>query len=89
MASKKTYYHVCVIDQNAWNADGSAITVMACGHKHRTLSAAHRCYEQKTRRLSDGMHSADWYHAQIRHSDGSTLTEDEKNKIDELQYAGC
>ena len=70
-------YTVMVKDPSSWHPDGSPVYLRDCGHKHTTLSGAHRCLCHLTRKLSDGMYSADWYHAEIRHSDGSKLSPEE------------
>ena len=39
-------YTVELIETNSWNMDGSAIIIRDCGHKHRSLKAAIKCYDK-------------------------------------------
>ena len=72
-----TTYKTTVISQNSWHFDGSPVIERTCNHSHRTISGATRCLRQLTRRHPDGMYSAAWYHAHVRHADGSQLAEEE------------
>lgn len=61
-------YKVKVKD-NSWtetsSGETSPIFIRECGHQHRTVKGATRCLNTLTKRLSDGMYDARWYHAKI------------------------
>ena len=79
-------YKVMVLSKNSYNTNGTPIIDRECEHNHKTLSGACRCLQSKTKMLSDGMYSAAWMDAEIRYSDGSRLTEDELDTVDNIMY---
>ena len=82
----KQYFSVMTISKNSWNTDGTPIIENECGHKHRTISGAYKCLRNLTKSDSSGMSSAKWYHAKIRHFDGSKFADAENNAVIELEY---
>jgi hypothetical protein len=85
MTTANPRFVVAVLAQNSRNFDGSPIVERDCGHKHRTLTGACRCFEDLTRETSRGSRTyrADFYHAQVRRADGP-LTEDEQDEVREI-----
>lgn len=76
-----TTYTVTVCDRNSWHTDGSSVVLDRCEHQHRTLAGAGKCMLKLQRRNSEGMTSARWYHAGIRHADGSQLSDEEYDEV--------
>jgi len=60
-------------------------SVIDCGHKHRTITGAARCFASLTRRTDQGRAAA-WYHAVVRHTDESELTPDESVELRDALY---
>ena len=81
-------YQVTVFEPNSWTRDSDgvyhSIVVRDCGHVHRTLTGVCRCYRSLTRRLSDGMYGADFYHAEITCNGAERLNKDDAAKVDEI-----
>lgn len=83
---EKRYYTVAVKSPNSWNMDGSPIIEYDCGHKHRTLSGAVKCrnnlisYNKNT-----GMWSAKWNRAEVISFDHTSLTEEERSIIEDIE----
>lgn len=89
--SKKAKYMVCVIDHNSYVADQDGnfvdcVCVRDCGHEHRTLTGAYRCLNKLNYRNSDGTRSANWFNAEIRHTDKSQLTGLEAETLSEIEF---
>ncbi len=64
-------YSVVVRDPNSWSAStGIHQLLRDCGHNHKTLATAARCYAKLTKQYPDGMYSAAWYHAIVEDSTG-------------------
>lgn len=76
-----TAYVVTICDQNSWFADGTRVILDRCEHEHRTLDGAGKCLARLQRRNSEGMTSAKWYHAGIRHADGTQLSDEEHDEV--------
>lgn len=78
MADKITYT-VAVRDCNSWDAKtGIHCLLRDCGHAHRTLSGAFRCYSNLTKVTGQwgngGTTSAAWYHAIVEDSNGESYS---------------
>ena len=63
-------YQVQVHSQNSWNSNGRPIVECDCGHKHRTLSGARRCWDRLTaptspRGQQPATYAAKWWHAHV------------------------
>lgn len=82
---KNPKYHIVVVSNNSWCANGDPIIERDCGHQHRTISGAVKCkdklynYNPRTR-----LHSADWHRAEIRPINNTPLTIEERVVIDNL-----
>jgi len=89
--TKNAQRYAVVVFGNGYTQDSNgtwrAEIARDCGHSHRTIGGAYRCYRQLTKRLSDGMYSAAWHNAQIRHADGSYLTDEESFELNGYQIA--
>ena len=82
-----TTYSTVVISQSSYRADGGAIIERACGHKHRSLKTAKAYHSKLTASDKFGNCRADFYHGQVRHSDGSKLSDDEASRLESIGYA--
>jgi len=84
MKKTKLCYKVCIMG-NSYHYDGNGVlAVYDCGHKHRTLSDAVRCYRALTKTYPCGTRPAKWAHAEIRHIDGAPLSPVENERRVEL-----
>jgi hypothetical protein len=73
MQSNKLTFSVVVRDSNSWDAKtGIHLQLAECGHNHKSLATAQRCYSKLAGQQADGMYSARWYHARIEDSEGDT-----------------
>jgi len=78
-----TKYQIQVHDQSSWNTDGTPIVLRDCGHAHRTISGAVRCFEHLTRLLPDRSYLAAWYHAAIYNADGTHVSDTDRAAFDD------
>lgn len=85
----KRRYMVANIAQNQWfvDSDGRRRTVIErdCGHAHRTITGLARCMHTLCKPTSDGMRRADFYHAAARTTEGERLTDQEIERLYDIQ----